>query len=197
VFATSPTLTTPLLGTPTSGTLTNCTGLPVSGITASTSTALGVGTIELGHASDTTLSRSAAGVLYVEGQRAILADGTGQQEVIGIAVSDETTALTTGTAKATFRMPFAMTLTEVRATVTTAPVGSTLIVDINDGGTTIMSTNKLSIDASEKTSETAATAPGITDSALADDAEITIDLDQVGSSTAGAGLKIWLIGTRT
>jgi hypothetical protein len=64
---TSPTLTTPVLGTPSSGTLTNCTGLPVSGITASTSTALGVGSIELGHATDTTLSRSSAGVLAVEG----------------------------------------------------------------------------------------------------------------------------------
>ena len=67
VFATSPTLVTPVLGTPQSGTLTNCTGLPISGLTASTSTALGVGSIELGDASDTTLSRSAAGVLAVEG----------------------------------------------------------------------------------------------------------------------------------
>jgi hypothetical protein len=55
------------LGTPVSGTLSSCTGLPVAGITASTSTALGVGSVELGHASDTTLSRSAAGVLAVEG----------------------------------------------------------------------------------------------------------------------------------
>ena len=54
------------LGTPTSGTLTNCTGLPVAGITASTSTALGVGSIELGHASDTTLARSSAGVVTIE-----------------------------------------------------------------------------------------------------------------------------------
>jgi hypothetical protein len=67
VRATSPTLVTPVLGTPSSGTLTNCTGLPVSGITASTSTALGVGSIELGHASDTTLARSAAGVVTIEG----------------------------------------------------------------------------------------------------------------------------------
>jgi len=64
---TSPTLTTPALGTPASGTLTNCTGLPVAGISASTSTAIGVGSIELGHASDTTVSRSAAGVIAVEG----------------------------------------------------------------------------------------------------------------------------------
>lgn len=55
------------LGTPSSATLTNATGLPVAGITASTVTALGVGSIELGHATDTTLSRSAAGVLAVEG----------------------------------------------------------------------------------------------------------------------------------
>lgn len=64
---TSPTLTTPVLGTPSSGTLTNCTSLPVSGITASTTTALGVGSVELGHASDTTIARSAAGVVTIEG----------------------------------------------------------------------------------------------------------------------------------
>jgi hypothetical protein len=92
-------------------------------------------------------------------------------------------------------MPYAMTLTAVRASVTTAPTGATLIVDINEGGSTIMTTNKLSIDATEKTSTTAATAAGITDTALADDAEITIDIDQVGSTVAGAGLKVYLIGT--
>lgn len=64
---TAPTLTTPVLGTPASGTLTNCTGLPVAGIAASTSTALGVGSIELGHASDTSIARVSAGVISVEG----------------------------------------------------------------------------------------------------------------------------------
>jgi len=114
---------------------------------------------------------------------------------IGIACSDETSNLTTGTAKVTFRMPYAMTLTSVRASVNTAPTGSTLIVDLNEGGTSVLST-KLSIDASEKTSTTAATAAVISDSALADDAEITIDIDQIGSTVAGKGLKVWLIGTR-
>tara|TARA_R100000808_G_scaffold18552_1_gene40629 strand:- start:2668 stop:3672 length:1005 start_codon:yes stop_codon:yes gene_type:complete len=113
-----------------------------------------------------------------------------------IACSDETTALTTGTAKVTFRMPYAFTLTAVRASVTTAPVGSVLTVDINETGSTILST-KLTIDASEKTSTTAATPPVISVSALADDAEITIDIDTVGSTTAGAGLKVTLIGTKT
>ena len=64
---TSPTLTTPALGTPSSATLTNATGLPVSGIVDSTSEALGVGSIELGHASDTTIARSGAGVVTIEG----------------------------------------------------------------------------------------------------------------------------------
>lgn len=55
------------LGTPSSGTLTNCTELPVTGIAASTSLALGVGSIELGHATDTTLARASAGVVTIEG----------------------------------------------------------------------------------------------------------------------------------
>lgn len=113
-----------------------------------------------------------------------------------IACSDETTDLTTGTAKVTFRMPFAFTLTAVRASVTTAPTDAALQVDINESGASILST-VLSIDSGEKTSTTAATAAVISDSSLADDAEITIDIDQVGSTVAGAGLKVTLIGTKT
>ena len=116
-------------------------------------------------------------------------------ESLVIACSDETTALTAGTAKVTFRMPYAFTLSAVRASVTTAPTGSVLTVDINESGTTILST-KLTIDASEKTSTTAATPAVISDSSLADDAEMTIDIDGVGSTIAGAGLKVYLIGTR-
>jgi len=77
VLSTSPTLVTPLLGTPTSGTLTNCTGLPIAGLVASTSTAIGVGSVELGHASDTTLTRVSAGVIAVEGVNVLtIAGGT-------------------------------------------------------------------------------------------------------------------------
>lgn len=76
VFADTPTLVTPVLGTPTSGTLTNCTGLPLAGVVDSTTEALGVGTLELGHASDTTLSRVSAGVVAVEGVN-VLTTATG------------------------------------------------------------------------------------------------------------------------
>jgi hypothetical protein len=110
-----------------------------------------------------------------------------------VAASDETTALATGTAKITFRMPRAVTLTAVRASLTTAQASGTIFtVDINEGGTSILST-KLTIDNTEKTSTTAATPPVISDTALADDAEITIDIDQIGDGTA-KGLKVMLIG---
>lgn len=126
-----------------------------------------------------------------------IAPGAGNVIVpVQIAVSDETTALTTGAGKVTFRMPFAMTLQEVRASVTTAPTGAAIEVDINEGGVSILST-PITIDAGEKTSVTAATPAVISDSSLADDAEITIDIDQVGSTIAGAGLKVTLIGYKT
>jgi hypothetical protein len=114
-------------------------------------------------------------------------------EVIAIACGDESTAHATGTAVVTFHMPYAFTLTGVKAGLTVAPVGSVFTVDINEAGTTILST-KITIDASEKTSGTAATAAVISDTALAADALMTIDIDGVGSSTAGAGLKVYLIG---
>jgi hypothetical protein len=114
---------------------------------------------------------------------------------IQLACSDEITALTTGTAKITFRTPCAMTLTEVRASLTTAQAsGSIFTVDINEAGVSVLST-KLTIDNTELTSTTATTPAVISDSSLADDAQITIDIDQVGDGTA-KGLKVTLIGTR-
>jgi len=120
---------------------------------------------------------------------------TGFPVEIALACSDETTALTTGTAKVTVRVPYAFTVTRVFASVTTAPVGSKLIVDINEAGTSILST-KLSIDNGEKSSDTAVDPPVVSDTSIAAYAEITIDIDQIGSSTAGAGLKVWILGVR-
>jgi archaellum component FlaF (FlaF/FlaG flagellin family) len=145
--------------------------------------------VNYARADGTSLSGGAGAVSSVNGATGAVIIA----QPIVIACSDETTALTTGVAKVTFRMPYAMTLTGVKASVTTAPTGAVLTVDINEGGTTILST-KLTIDATEKTSTTAATPAVISDSALAADAEITIDIDTVGSTIAGAGLKVTLLG---
>jgi hypothetical protein len=123
-------------------------------------------------------------------------DATHQHEVLGISVSDETTDLATGEGKTYFRMPYGMTVTDVRANVNTAPVGSTIMVDISGtSGQTIFST-KLTIDAGEKTSTTAAAPFVLSATSMSDDVEMRVGIMQVGSSTAGKGLKLWLIGRR-
>jgi len=90
-------------------------------------------------------------------------------------------------------MPVAMTLTAVRASLTASSSSGNPAIDINEAGSSIFSTT-LTIDSGEKTSTTAATAAVISDANLADDAEMTIDIDTAG--TGAKGLKIALIGTR-
>ena len=94
-------------------------------------------------------------------------------------------------------MPYAFTLTAVRASLTWAWSTSwTTTIDINESWTTILST-KLTIDYSEKTSTTAATPVVISDSSLADDAEITIDIDAVTWWADETWLKVYLIGYKS
>ena len=115
--------------------------------------------------------------------------------VLAIACSDETTALTTGTNKAKFINPYStpFNVTAVVASLSTAQAsGSIFTVDINEAGTSILST-KLTIDNTETNSSTAATAAVISDASIAAYAEIEVDIDQVGDGTA-KGLKVYLIG---
>ena len=113
-----------------------------------------------------------------------------------VAVSDETTALTTGNAKLTFRAPYAMTLTQIpRSSVSQSSSSGLVTVDINETGTSVLGANKLSIDATEKTSTTAATPTTLADTSIADDAEITIDIDAAG--TGAKGLKVTLYYVKT
>lgn len=116
-----------------------------------------------------------------------------QLETISIACSDETSGVTAGAGKVTFRLPgYAYTLVAVYASLTTAQAsGSIFTVDINEAGTSVLST-KLTIDNTEKTSTAAAAAAVISDSALAADAEMSIDVDQIGNGSA-TGLKVYLV----
>ena len=89
-FTVSPTFTTPALGTPSSLTLSNATGLPVSGITSSTSTSIGVGSVELGHATDTTIARVSSGVVSIEGINIVTTSSTDTLTNKSIALSGNT-----------------------------------------------------------------------------------------------------------
>ena len=122
-----------------------------------------------------------------------------QNRGLEVACSDESTALTTGTAKITFRMPFALTLNAgeagVRASLTGAgSTSGTTTVDINEGGSTILST-KCTIDDGDLTSVGASSAVVVSDVNLGDNASITVDVDAVTGGADETGLKIQLIGT--
>ena len=112
---------------------------------------------------------------------------------LGLAISDETTAMTTGTSKLAFFIPFDCTLTGTTLTLSTT--GSTTTgVDIKKSGTTIYST-KAYINPSGKTSLNATTQYVITASTVSAWNEFTVDI--LSASTGSKGLKIWLTGYRT
>ena len=119
--------------------------------------------------------------------------------VVTFACGDETTAIGATGQVLSFRMPFAMTLNAasagIKGSLVTAGTGVNLLtVDINESGSTILST-KLTFDATETTTTTAATPVVISDVNLANDAIITVDIDQLDSGGVAAGLKISLIGS--
>ena len=113
-----------------------------------------------------------------------------------VACSNETDDLTTGDDKLQFRMPFQFELTDIIANVNTNPTGADLHVMVQEDDADIMSGNGIEIDAGDTTSESATTQPTITESTLAFNSIISVDLDQVGSTLAGTGLKINFIGYR-
>jgi hypothetical protein len=117
------------------------------------------------------------------------------QDFMMITVSADNTDLQTGTGLVTLRAPFGMELYQIpRASLSTAGTSGTT-VDINVGGTTIMTTNKLTIDANEGTSTSATTAAALTTTTINDDDQITIDVDTAG--TGARGLKVILYYRRS
>lgn len=122
-------------------------------------------------------------------------------QFIAIAGSDETTVLgaaSTTVPVATFHAPYGMTLTDIKAGLTTAGTGAALLtVDVHVAGTTVMSTTKVTVDATEKTSGTAATPPVLTTTTIAEDDLIEIFVDQLDTDNVATGLKVYLIGYPT
>ena len=121
--------------------------------------------------------------------------GSTGSQTITVALSDETTAITTGTAKVTIRAPYSLLLTSTpRASLSTAGSSATK-VNIKVGGTTIFGSNTLQIDTSSKTSVGSTAPPTFTaNQSVADDAEITYDIDTAG--TGATGLKVTLFVLR-
>ena len=99
----------------------------------------------------------------------------------------------TGIYSAFWDAPYDFTITEVIAACQVAPTGAAAQIDVMEGGVSILST-VITIDDGEVNSLTSATPPVISDSAIAKGARITFELDQVGSTTAGQGYQVQIIG---
>lgn len=110
--------------------------------------------------------------------------------------SDMTTAITLGTGKIGFAMPWPATLQAAHGFLATPQVGGSIFtVDVNKNGTTVLST-KITIDNTETGSNTAATPPVISVPSFAQYDWVSVDVDQVGDGTA-KGLSILLSFLRT
>jgi hypothetical protein len=109
-----------------------------------------------------------------------------------VALGDETTSLTTGTAKVTIRAPRAMTLSKVKVSLTTASSSGLPQFDVKKNGTTIFST-KPTINVSAKTTEGATTPSVLSTTSIAADDELTFDIVTAGTGAAGA--KVTLVAT--
>jgi len=99
--------------------------------------------------------------------------------------------LTTGTSQsARIYMDFPATILKARAYADTAPTGAALLFDINKNGSTIWSTqaNRLTIAAGAQAGNTAT----FNTTALSVDDYLTLDIDQAGSTVAGADLTVLL-----
>ena len=88
-----------------------------------------------------------------------------------------------------------VTIVDVEASVGTAPTGASLIVDVNVDGTTIFTggTNRPTIAAAGFHDE----AGTVDDASHTDGQYITVDIDQVGSTIAGADLVVLIHYRRT
>lgn len=141
--------------------------------------------VNIGHATDTTLARIAAGRASIEGLEL-------NWIPLGFACSDETTALTTGQ-KIAIDMPFGFTVTRVYASLSTAGTTSAITVDVEDEGVSILAA-VLSLAAAANNVETSTFAASASSYALSKGDLLTIDIDAVDSGGTGAGLKVFLLG---
>lgn len=87
--------------------------------------------------------------------------------------------------------PCTLTIVKVKVVVKTAPTGASLIVDVNKAGTTIFTTqgNRPEIAIGETQDDSGT--PDVT--ALSEGDKVTIDIDQVGSTVAGADLTVEVV----
>lgn len=100
-----------------------------------------------------------------------------------------TIAVTTG--KSRWYADRAYTIKKVRASVDTAPTGTSIRIDVNKNGTTVFTTQANRPDIAVSTNTDEANNPDVTAVAAGD--YLTVDIDVIGSTVAGADLTVQII----
>lgn len=109
-----------------------------------------------------------------------------QKRVLVWYVSGE---LETGTnLSVRFDVPFSGTIIKATAYAKTAPVDDDLIIDLNKNGTTLWASDKLTISDGDSTGSKTS----FDSTTVSVDDYFTLDVDQVGSTTAGEDLTVQL-----
>jgi hypothetical protein len=103
----------------------------------------------------------------------------------------KTDTLETGTGTQPMPIMENITILGVRAHVGTAPTGAAVIVDVNLDGTTIFTTQTDRPEIAVSTTESATEVPAVTSATAGQ--QFTCDIDQIGSTVAGAHLVVALL----
>jgi len=117
-----------------------------------------------------------------------LARGPGVQQFLHqVQVFTVPGTISVGVGSARFYVPGAITLSNVRASVGTAPTGSSIIIDVNKNGSSVFTTNsKPTIYAGQTLVSTST--PNIKAFTTGD--YISVDVDQIGSLNPGQNLTV-------
>jgi len=129
-----------------------------------------------------------------------------ENESFTVHISDHTTTpLTTGS-KTSYQLPFAYTLTDIKAACHTEPTTDNVIFDVHydadepNTGTTIMDTTKLEIEdgaGEHSTDDFSGTQPALSTTVLADGGYLEFFIDSVDTGETAAGCSVTLIGYQT
>jgi hypothetical protein len=93
-----------------------------------------------------------------------------------------------GTGKSRIYLEGDYVVETVRAAVNTAPTGAALLVDVNKNGTTIYGTQANRPSIASGTNSALGGTPSVTTFAAGD--YLTVDVDHIGSTAAGADLTV-------
>lgn len=109
---------------------------------------------------------------------------------LGLLTWNVAGTLTTQTGVAQLPIPATATIADITIRAATAPTGASIKVDVNKNGTTVFTTQANRPTIAVSTNASTAAVPDVT--ALVAGDYLTVDIDQVGSTIAGADLVVVL-----